>query len=89
LLIKEVWVGPEKAYTCKISRQLFGANEYGGSEAARRAALHCACEIIREQTRNGVQAGTSIRQRRRIYQSECESRCPSLGVKSVVSFYES
>jgi hypothetical protein len=74
MLIKELWLGPEKAYACRISKQAFGADEYGGSEAARRAALHCACEIVREQTRNGVPAGTSIRQRRKLYHTSEANR---------------
>jgi hypothetical protein len=74
MLIKELWIGSEKAYACRISKRVFGANEYGGSEAARRAALRFASEIVRQQTRNGVPAGTSIRQRRKIYQTSEAAR---------------
>ena len=70
MLVKELWRGNERVFACKISRKLFGENEFGSREAARQAALHCACEIIKTQTRNGVPAGTSIRQRRKLYQKQ-------------------
>ncbi len=68
MLVKELWLGDEKAFACKISKQVFGEKEYGSREAARRAALRCVCGIIREQRSNGVPAATPIRQRRKIYQ---------------------
>ena len=74
MLVKELWRGVEKVFACKISKKLFGEEEFGSREAARRAALHCACEIVREQTRNGVPAGTSIRQRRKLYQTSEANR---------------
>ena len=70
MLVKELWRGDERAYACKISRRLFGEHECGSREAARRAALHHACEIIREQRRCGVPASASIRERRRIYRAQ-------------------
>ena len=67
MLVKELWRGDEKVFACKISRKLFGEREFGSREAARRAALRCACGIIQEQRRNGVPAATSIRERRKLY----------------------
>ena len=69
MLVKELWLGCEKVYACKISKQVFSEEKHGSREAARRAALHCVCEIIRDQTRNGVPARTSVRQRRKLYQT--------------------
>jgi len=83
MLVKELWRGDEKVFACKISKQMFGEKEFGSREAARRAALRCACGIIQEQRRNGVPAGASVRQRRKIYQ--CCSRHPSSGVNNVSS----
>jgi len=69
MLIRELWRGDEEAFACKISKRIFGEKQFGSREAARRAALHCACEIIRQQLRNGVPAGTSIRQRQKLYRN--------------------
>lgn len=74
MLVKELWRGDEKVFACKISRELFGEKQFGTREAARRAALHCACGIIQEQRRNGVPAGTSIRQRRKLYRNSEANR---------------
>jgi hypothetical protein len=78
MLTKELWLGSERGYACKISRQVFSEKQCGGREAARRAALRCACEIIRDQRRNGVPASSSVGQRRKLYQTQ--SRCPVSGV---------
>lgn len=72
MLVKELWLG--KGYACKISKQVFSKEKHGSSEVARRAALHCACEIIRDQRRNGVPSGTSIAQSRKIFQSQEANR---------------
>ena len=80
MLVKELWRGDERVFACKISKQMFGEKQYGNREAARRAALKCACGIIQEQRRNGVPAATSIRERRKLYRS-C-SRHPSSDVTS-------
>ena len=69
MLVKELWRGVEKVFACKISKKLFGEEEFGSREAARRAALRCACGIIREQRRNGVPAAASIRERRKLYRN--------------------
>ena len=82
MLVKELWRGDEKVFACKISKQMFGEKEFGSREAARRAALKCACGIIQEQRRNGVPANASVRQRRKIYRS---SSHPASGDVSVVS----
>jgi hypothetical protein len=70
MLIKELWLGHQRAFACQISRQVFSEEQSGSREAARRAALKCACEIIREQRRKGVPASASIRQRRKLYQHD-------------------
>ncbi len=70
MLVKELWLGDQRAFACKISRQVFNEEQFGSREAARRAALKCACDIIREQHQNGVPAGASIRQRRKLYQND-------------------
>jgi hypothetical protein len=87
MLVKELWLGSERAYACKISKQVFSETQCGNREAARRTALHHACQIIRDQTRNGVPGSTSLRERRKLYQAQLcpQSRHPASGVKCVVS----
>jgi hypothetical protein len=86
MLVKELWLGNERAYTCKISKRGFAASKYGSGEAARRAALKCVCEIIRDQSKNGVPAGTSIRQRRKLYcNSEANRLHPAVGFAAIRS----
>jgi len=81
MLVKELWLGDERVFACKISRKLFCERQFGSREAARRAALKCACGIIQEQRRNGVPANASVRQRRKVYRSWH----PSSDVTSVVN----
>ena len=57
-LIREIWIGSERGYQCKISRAFF---------SKRQAALHHANEIIKRQTLDGVPVGEWIKQRRKIY----------------------
>ena len=68
MLVKELWRGNERVFACKISKQMFGEKNTAAAKPPT-AALQCACEIIRDQTRNGVPAGTSIRQRRKLYRT--------------------
>lgn len=63
-LVKEIWVGDELAYCDRISKAIFGEREYGSRDAARKACLHHAYEIIRK---SGLPAGASIRERRAQY----------------------
>ena len=65
MLLKEIWIGNERGYCCKISKAIFGENEYGKN--ARSKALHHCCSIIEQQTKNGVPKCATIKERRKIY----------------------
>jgi hypothetical protein len=67
MLTKEIWIGDERGYCCRISKTVFGEREYGSREEAKRAAVHHCCTIIKQQTADGVPKGATIKERRRIY----------------------
>lgn len=69
-LIKEIHVGPERAYVCKISKQIFGEREFGSRQAARQASLNHVYSIIRQQTADGIGVGTSVRLRAKLYRKD-------------------
>ena len=73
MLLRELWLGSERAYACRISKQVFRRKAV--RRQRRRREQHCTC--VRDhpkQTRNSVPAGTSIRQRRKIYHNSEAAR---------------
>ena len=67
MLVKEIWLGAERANVCRISKAVFGEQEHGSRQAARQAALNHAHSIIRQQTADGIGVGTSVRLRAKLY----------------------
>lgn len=66
-MIREIWIGTERGYVCRISKRVFGEGEHGSLAAARKSAIAHAHAILRQQAQDGIPAGASMKERRRAY----------------------
>ncbi len=76
MFVREIYIGSEHGYACRISRAVFGEYEFGGRAKARKAALSHCHAILRQQTADGVPVNASVKERRKLYR-----KSPSCGQK--------